>query len=308
MRLLFCLIAQLLMVQPVFAQGDFAPPPSKDDPLGIQRLKPLPAGVILIPGAVPSASDTRTSLPETGTIRKNVYDNAYFGITWAFPEQWGEEFKGPPPSDTGQYVLANLVGNRASILVTAQDLFFALTPPSKIALPSYYKMEAEPSDIQIAKAAFSRYSYMSPVAGLHWVVFATEIRCHLVQFVLSSQDTKLLEQVVENLKQIKLSAGADVPRCVADYARPENIVYKSDPVLADTKFNPIPVRIIIGKNGKVRHVHVISAFASQAQTVTDAMMQWRFKPSEAEIETGILFGSSITRRRAPTTSASSISE
>ena len=34
------------------------------------------------------------------------------------------------------------------------------------------------------------------------------------------------------------------------------------------------VRIIIGRNGKVRHVHVISAFASQAQTVTDAMMQW----------------------------------
>jgi hypothetical protein len=124
--------------------------------------------------------------------------------------------------------------------------------------------------------------------------------------VLTSQDTKLLDQLVENLKQIKLSTGDDVPRCVADYARPENIVYKSDPVLADTKFNPIPVRIIIGKNGKVRHVHVISAFASQAQTVTDALMQWRFKPADTEIETGILFGSSITRRRAPTTA--SISE
>jgi hypothetical protein len=301
-HLIFC-VAALLTIQTVFAQGDFVPPPSKDDPLQL-RLKPLPTGVILLPGAIPSASDSKTALPEAGTIRKNVYDNPYFGITWTFPEQWGEEFKGPPPSDTGTYVLANLTGGRASILVTAQDSFFALTPPSaKVSLPAYYKLERDREELRIGNAKFSRYDYMSPVAGLHWYVLATEIRCHVLQFVFTSQDTKVLEQLVDNLKQITLRAGNDAPRCVADYASSENIIYKVDPVLADTKFNPIPVRIIIGKSGKVRHVHVISAFASQAQNITDALMQWRFKPADVEIETGFLFGSQISRRRAPTTSA-----
>ena len=303
-HLIFC-VAALFTIQTVFAQGDFVPPPTKDDPLQL-RLKPLPTGVILLPGAIPSASDSKTALPEAGTIRKNVYDNPYFGMTWAFPEQWGEEFKGPPPSDTGAYVLSNLTGGRASILVTAQDSFFALTPPAaKVSLPSYYKLERDREELRIANAMFSRYDYMSPVAGLHWSVFATEIRCHVVQFVFMSQDPKVLEQLVENLKQITLRAGDDVPRCVADYVRPENVTYRVEPVLTDTKFNPIPVRIIIGKSGKVQHVHVISAFASQAQIVTDALMQWRFKPADVEIETGILFGSQAFRKRAPTTSASS---
>ena len=303
MRVIFLVLVQLLAVQPLFAQGDFAPPPPKDDPLQL-RLKPLPTGVILLPGAVPSASDSKTAVPESGTIRKNTYENAYFGMRYTFPEPWGEEFKAPPPSDAGAYVLANLTGGRASILVTAQDSFFALAPPAaQVSLPPYYKLERDRQEMQIGNAKFSRYDYMSPVAGLHWYVFATEVRCHVVQFVFTSQDTKVLEQLMENLKQITLRTGDDVPRCVADYARPENVIYKVEPVLTDTKFNPIPVRIIIGKSGKVRHVHVISAFTSQAQIVTDALMQWRFKPADGEIETGILFGSQASRKRAPTTSA-----
>ena len=297
MRLMLC--ALVLVAQPLFAQGDFAPPPPKDDPLQL-RLKPLPTGVILLPGAIPSTSDSRTAIPESGTIRKNTYENAYFGMKYAFPEPWGEEFKGPPPSDTGAYVLANLTGGRASILVTAQDSFFALTTPAaKVSLPSYYKLERDREEMRIGNATFSRYDYMSPVAGLHWYVFATEIRCHVVQFVFTSQDTKVLEQLVENLEQIALRSGDDVPRCVEDYARPENVIYRVEPVLTDTKFNPIPVRVIIGKSGRVRHVHVISAFASQAPIVTDALMQWRFKPADVEIETGILFGSQASRKRAP---------
>ena len=305
MRVIFLILVQLLAVQPLFAQGDFVPPPSKDDPLQL-HLKPLPSGVILLPGAIPSASDSKTAVPESGTIRKNTYENAYFGMKYTFPEPWGEEFKGPPPSDTGAYVLANLTGGRASILVTAQDSFFALTSPmAQVSLPSYYKLERDREEMRIANATFSRYDYMSPVAGLHWYVFATEVRCHVVQFVFTSQDTKVLEQLVENLKQITLQSGVDVPRCVANYAREENVIYRVEPVLTDTKFNPIPVRIIIGKSGKVRHVHVISAFASQAQIVTDALMQWRFKPADVEIETGILFGSQTTRKRAPATASMS---
>lgn len=279
--------ALLFVAVSAYAQGDFAPPPSKNDP--------LPAGVILIPGAIPSASDSRTPVPESGNIHKNMYRNDYFGMRYEFPEAWRQEFSGPPPSDTGAYVLANLTASRASILVTAQDAFFALT---KGGLPSYYKLDTEPADVKIGDTTFTWYSYSSPVAGLHWYVYSTKIRCHSVQFVFTSQDTKLIDQLVENLKQISLSASEDVPRCVADYAK-DNAISKPDPVLTDNKFNPIPVRIIIGKNGKVRHVHILSAFSEQAQIVTDALMQWRFKPADTEIETGILFGSASSRKRAP---------
>src|SRR5256885_12036198 len=238
-HLMFCIA---LLSVPVLAQDDFAPPVSKDDPLQIKTVKPLPTGVILIPGAVPSASDSRTPLPEGGDIRKNVYQTPYFGMTYAFPEAWREEFKGPPPSDNGAYVLANLTTSRASILITAQDEFFA---SRKVNVPAYYKIDSEPAEVKIGNGTFSTYSYSAPVAGLHWYLFSTSIRCHAVQFVFTSQDTALLDGLVENLKQIALRGGEDVPRCVPDYAP----VSRVEAVLPDNKFNPIPARIIIGKNG-----------------------------------------------------------
>jgi hypothetical protein len=53
--------------------------------------------------------------------------------------------------------------------------------------------------------------------------------------------------------------------------------------------------VIIDTKGRVKHVHVISAFPDQARKITDALLDWRFKPyvvdGEArEVETGILFG------------------
>jgi len=293
------LMLWLLSCSIAFAQGDFAPPPPKDDPLRVQSAKPLPLNTILLPGAVPSASDSRTPVPESGSIRKNVYENAYFGMRYEFPEQWSQEFSGPPPSDTGTYVLANLTASRASILVTAQDTFFSIAKEG-LNLPAYYKLDSEPQPVTAGEVKFSWYSYSSPAAGLHWYVFSTPVRCHEVQFVFTSQDTKLLDQLAENLKQITMKL-EDMPKCVANYATAQNVIYKVDPVLNDNKFNPIPARIIIGKNGKVKHVHVLSAFATQSQIVTDALLQWRFKPAETEIETGILFGSQKTRKRMPGT-------
>jgi hypothetical protein len=297
------LLVVLTASSPLFAQGDFAPPPPKDDPNQIKTLKPLPANVILLPGAIPSASDTKTPLPESGNIHKNVYENRYFGMQYTFPEQWAKDFDGPPPSDTGRYILAELVlKNRGSILITAQDDFFGPSP-TREHVPAYYKLEDVPGELISGNRKFARYDYMSPVAGLHWSVLTTEIRCHALQFVLTSQDTTLLEQVRDGLTQIKLS-DSDAPLCVPNYARGENVIYKVDPVLTDRKFNPIPVRIVIGKNGKVQHVHVVSAFATQAPVIIDALLQWRFKPyvvngEAVEIETGILFGSAKTRSRAP---------
>jgi hypothetical protein len=147
-------------------------------------------------------------------------------------------------------------------------------------------------------------AYVAPVAGLHWYVLSTQIRCHALEFVFISRDTALLDRMVQSLDKMTLpeeagatsgTGGGNVPVCVKNYARPENILNRVDPVLPEHKFNPIPVRIIIGKNGKVTHVHLISAFPDQAKIVTDAVLQWEFKPyllngAPVEVETGILFG------------------
>jgi hypothetical protein len=236
------------------------------------------------------------------------------------PSDWTEPFSGPPPSENAGYVLGNFVpsstfkgASRGTILVTAQDLFFSIIPPrnakelikySSDHLQPYYTIEHPPSELTIAGRPFARFDYASPVAGLHWYVLATQVRCHVIQFFLNSRDPNLLDSIVHDMNQMKLAAG-DSPRCIAGYAE-QNVISKVDPVLTERKFNSIPVRIIIGTDGKVKHVHVISAFASQARIITDALLQWRFKPylqngEPVEVETGIQFGNAPNRMQTAST-------
>ena len=89
--------------------------------------------------------------------------------------------------------------------------------------------------------------------------------------------------------------GGRAPVCVKDYATPQNILERDDPVLTERHYNAIPVRVIIDREGKVKHIHYLSAFPAQAQTITAALAHWRFKPylrngQPVEIETGMLFG------------------
>src|SRR6266700_544681 len=79
--------------------GDFSQNP------GAQK---VPAGVILVKGAWSSASDAVTPLPEGGTTASNVYTNPYFGLTYPLPTDWNQQYEGPPPSDSGYYVLAQI--------------------------------------------------------------------------------------------------------------------------------------------------------------------------------------------------------
>ncbi len=286
-------------------------------------LAQLPANTILIKGAEPSASDSKTPLPETGKLAGNIYENRYFGFSYHLPADWSEPYDGPPPSDSGSYVLAEFVPSKSfkgpikgTMLITAQDLFFSLVPQrgakemikySSDHLPSYYTPEHPLSELMLAGRPFVRFDYMSPVAGLHWYTLATQVRCHVIQFVLNSRDTALLDGLVHEMDQMKLAA-SDSPPCVAGYAE-QNVISKVDPVLNDRKFNSIPVRIIIGSDGKVKHVHVISAFQEQARIITDALLQWRFKPYQqngkaVDVETGILFGYTPPRPQTASQSAS----
>ncbi|HXM23829.1 MAG TPA: hypothetical protein VN948_21400 [Terriglobales bacterium] len=280
----------------------------------------VPTGVILVKGAWSSASDSVTPVPEGGSVTNNVFRDQYFGMTYALPKDWTEKYKGPPPSDSGRYVLAQIRPadtfkgpTRGSILITAQDMFFTPLPAAntlelindaKDNLQADYKLELPPAQTKIAGHPFTFFAYWSPVAELHWYVLATQIRCHAVELVLTSQNTKLLESLILDLNKMELPAeasptagtgGGDVPVCIKDYARDENVIARVDPVFTERTFNPVPVRIIIDKGGKVKHVHFLSAFPDQAKTITDALRQWKFRPylrdrQPVEVETGVMFG------------------
>ena len=68
----------------------------------------VPKETILVKGAWASASDASTPLPEGGSVSNNVFTNQYFGMSYPFPTDWTEKYNGPPPSETGRYVLAQL--------------------------------------------------------------------------------------------------------------------------------------------------------------------------------------------------------
>lgn len=280
----------------------------------------VPMGTILVKGAWSSASDSVTPVPEAATVSGGVLNDPYFGITYKLLKGWTQEYEGPPPSESGGYVLAQIGPSEtqdnpatASMLVTAQDMFFTPLPATNaLELTAYtkdhlqfdYHVETAPTLMKIADHSFSFFSYWSPAAELHWYVLAIQVRCHAVQFVLTGRDTKLLNRLVLDLNNMKLPAngsatagngGGVFPVCIKDYARNENVVSRIDPAFTEHRFNPIPVRIIIGNQGKVKHIHFISAFPDQAKAITDALEQWKFRPyvvggKPVEVETGIMFG------------------
>ena len=285
----------------------------------------VPSGVILVKGAWSSASDSVTPVPEGGSVVAHVFRDPYLGITYPLPPDWTEKYKGPPPSDSGRYVLAQLSPAdtfkrpaRGGILITAQDMFFTATPAHnavdlidymKDQLQSDYKVEMAPKQIRIADRAFAFFAYWSPAAELHWYILATQIRCHVVQMVLTSRDTKLLEDLMLDMNRMKLPAeasptggagGGAVPVCIKDYARDDNIITRVSPIFTEHRFNSVPARIIIGKEGEVKHIHFLSAFPDQAKAISDALGRWKFKPYQRngqpiEVETGILFGRESSR-------------
>src|SRR5262249_32947102 len=125
--------------------------------------------------------------------------------------------------------------------------------------------------------------------------------CHVLEIVMTSRDTRLLDGLIQDMNRMKLSAaagptgGGTVPVCIKDYARDDNMTARVDPLLTQHRFHPVPVRIIIDKEGKVKHILFLSALGDQAKAISDALGQWKFKPylkngHPVEVETGLLFG------------------
>ncbi len=282
----------------------------------LMLLQVIPPNVILVRGAVPGASDSSTPLPEGGAVREGAYRNDYFGLTYPLPADWTENVLGPPPSEGGSYVLSSLIPSekisgavKGSVLISAQDLFFNRNPAASAKevvayahghLPQSQSVERAPSEVRIGGRTFTRFDYGAPIAGLHWSLLATEVRCHAVEFVFMARDAKTLDALVAGLAKTKWSDENSVPVCVPDYAAAANVVTRVEPLFPVRRFNSVPVRLIIDPEGRVRHVHVISAFPDQTAAITQALSQWRFKPyvvdgEPREIETGLVFGSTAQR-------------
>src|SRR5438552_8211758 len=101
MRFLLASVLVASLVAPAaFAQAPVPP---------VSRPHAVPRGVILVKGATSSASDDKVPVPEGAAVGADTFESRYFGISYRVPAGWTEKVKGPPPSDSGSYVLALLV-------------------------------------------------------------------------------------------------------------------------------------------------------------------------------------------------------
>jgi len=288
--------------------------------LGAPTSGPVPAGVILVKGAWSSAAGAATALPEDGEVSNGKYGNAYFGLEYGFGAGWTQRYEGPPPSESGYYVLAQIEPQnqarsfgQSHILIAAQDLFFTMNSAHDVLelvryyqehLGAEYRVQQPPTKVRFANRDFVRFDYLSTAAGLQWHVLATEIRCHAVLFIFTGSDARITRRLIDSMGTMPQTSGS-VPICLKDYASAETLMEREDPILTASRFNPVPVRIVIDTQGKVKHIHFLSAFPDQAKNIADALSQWRFKPfivggQPVEVETGLTFG------RPPRPSASAL--
>jgi hypothetical protein len=251
--------------------------------------------------------------PESGALVGDIYTNAYFGLSLPLPPGWTEGLAGPPPSDRGLSVLAAMDGTKASsatMLIVAQDQFFSAKPLSNVADAAAdfhdgmastpdLSIDRTPAGITIGGHDFLRLNYHA--GGLYRVWLATELRCHVVSFNITGTDQATEERITDFLQAMSLPTQSNTqtaertpPTCMKDYVTAQTTVRRVDPLLVDLNGLTVPVRIIIGPDGKVLHVHVISATPAQRRAIEEALAQWEFKPLEpmghpTEVETGLAF-------------------
>jgi len=237
-----------------------------------------------------AAADTNAN-PEDGTLADGVYSNPYFGLKFPLPDEYGPGLAPTKPSIYGFYVLntsrdKNVIheldtqqhsDKHAPIMViSAQDMFFSVQPmhnamdtatdlthSTTTGVPP--KVDQPPTERAIGASKFVQVKTSGQI--ISHLTLLTDIRCHVVSISLSSNDSASLDQVAAKFDKIVAPADASptglgtgetgaFPACVKDYATEETIVHQVPPRLTGPKFVKIPVRIIIGKDGKVKQVHV----------------------------------------------------
>jgi hypothetical protein len=237
------------------------------------------------PGAI--AADPADFDPEQGAVVDDAYLNPYFGMRYPLPAGWKPGPQPARPSYGGYYVLSTPAppeDTKATILIAAQDNFFADKPigDAKATLADLahsiqeHDAAAEISNTTIAGHTFARLNIEA--SPLSRVVFTTNIRCHAVIFAFTSADRDRLAQLAASLGRLSFSAASAAPVCVKDYATTQTVRRRVEPIMEGPQFVKVPVRIIIGSDGKVKHIHVIRAAPAQQQSIVDALAQWEFQP------------------------------
>jgi hypothetical protein len=247
--------------------------------------------------------------PDDGSVTQGIFRNAYFNLSFPLPPGWTVGIAGPGPSITGYYVLATFVPAgelTGTILIVAQDMFFAAKPSGDdVAMTDALSramsevagmtIDRPPSEVQIAGRRFGRVDFSG--VGLFRSTLITQIRCHLVGFNLTAKSPALLADLVLSLGHLGYAgdngARRTDPKCMSNYADAEHLLAKVDPPAISPAAIPIPIRIIIGADGAVEHVHVIRASGAQRDAIENALGQWKFKPHQiggnaTAIETGLL--------------------
>jgi hypothetical protein len=274
------------------------------------------AALLLLATGTAFAADVN---PEDGTVANGAYSNPYFGLTYPLPSGYGEGLAPPAPSIHGYYVLntpAHIDGPGPSVLISAEDMFVAFKPQDSamamlsdlqqtMAKKAEFKADSPPEQVTIGGRSFGRLKIGGDI--LSRIVLATDIRCHIVSITIAGPDPKVLDTLAASFDKIVVPSEASAaangsgeddnhfPVCVKDYVTPETLVHKVNPAITGPKFFKIPVRIIIGKDGKVRHVHVIRSFDDdQKRFIEEAVAKWEFKPYQVkghpvEVETGLVF-------------------
>jgi hypothetical protein len=275
------------------------------------------AALLLLAYAAKGDLGTKYPEPEDATVKDGVFQDEYFGLRYPLPPGWVEDLKGPEPSASGYYSLAALKPEGelvATMQISAQDDFFSPEPikdatsflsAMKQGLDASLSSPQAVASVKFGGMDFARLDYSG--AGLSHIVFAAEVRCHTLIFSITASREGAAESLVESLKKISFtetdqsgpspqkSASRHIwPLCVSESAYGDHIVHKVDPVMTGPRYGSVPVRFIVGADGRLEHIHAIAGFPEQAKSVTDALAKWEFKPyvvkgQPVEVETGLLF-------------------
>jgi hypothetical protein len=277
----------------------------------MRNLLYLAACVCLASGAAWAGSIATSPRPnpDEGTAIRGIFTNPYFNLSYPLPPGWTAGLAGPAPSVTGYYVLGTFVPTGefdGTVMVAAQDIFFAAKPFDDLMAMteefsrSMSQVEGMTIDRPLAQRSiagriFSRVDFSG--VGLFRSTLTTTIRCHFVSFNLTANRRERLTALLDSLDNLRPASDEDAgridPTCIGKYADTEHLVSKVDPAAVAPTFLPIPVRIVIGSDGNVKHVHVIRATSGQRDSIERALALWKFKPHEidgqmSEIETGLL--------------------
>jgi len=248
--------------------------------------------------------------PEDGEVADGRYTNEYFKIAYPLPSGWSEDRQGPAPSYSGYYVLISLKsggGRDGTMLIASQDEFFAIDPPNssaemveqfrrRISEIDGMTVDHEPQEMTISGARFTRLDYSG--VGLFRAMLVAESRCHFLSFIVTTVDPDGRASLAQSLNDLSLDGPTErarsMPICLKDYATPEHLLSRIDPAPAGPKCTSVPVRIIIGVDGRVTHIHVIRASTEQRGNITAALTGWQFRPftmegRPVEVETGLTF-------------------